>query len=295
MKKNGRITLIVLAESIIASLVVRIYVIVAHTDMRTGFLYHGEDLLCNIAYYGIIAASAIVAAVTARTGRKGSLDDFPPEEIGEVKAMIIGILTMGAGLCAAYEGIAEMHALTPTGFLIFADFLFAAVLVCISFLTIYKKKFTPLVGYSYSIIGVYCICRGMYCFMSRMAIVTVPEYLIECLSLIGMSVFFVLMGRFFSGNATRFTRKGMCFWGVGTASLVLSSGLGTLIASVAAPEEIRSRIVYSEAAAEQYRQASAGFDAYKMVVTPWINLVLGGLIVAAIIAAFAKPVKRSGE
>lgn len=295
MKKNGKITLAVLTAGTILSLAVRIYVIVAHTDMTTGFLYHGEELLCNILYYGIIAAAAVTAIFTARVDEKNGVGERTASDIGSAGVAMIGFLTLIAGLFAAYEGMKEIKAITPTKFLIAVDFLFALVLIIIAFATLYKKKFTPGLGYSYSLIGAYCTCRGIYCFMSRMAIVTVPEYLIECLSLIGMSVFFVLLGRFLSGNETKHTRKAACFWGVGTAVITLSSALGTLIARAVAPEEIRVRIVFTSYDAESFRQASAGVDAYKMVATPWVNLFLGALIVAALVTMFLRSAPKSED
>ena len=292
MKKNGKITLAVLAAGMILSLAVRIYVMVAHTDMTTGFLYHGEEPLCNILYYGIIAAVAVAAIFTAGIGVKNAEGEQNASDIGVTGTVVIGFLTMIAGLFAGYEGIKETKAITPTKFLIAVDFLFAAVLLIIAFTTLYKKRFTPGVGYSYSLIGAYCTCRGIYCFMSRMAIVTVPEYLIECLSLIGMSVFFVLLGRYLSGNETKRTRRAACFWGAGTAAITFSSALGTIVARIAAPAEIGSRIVFTSYDAESFRQASEGVDAYKMVVTPWVNVFLGALIVAALVAMFVKPASK---
>lgn len=294
MKKNTKITLAVLAAGTILSLAARVYIIVVHTDMKTGFLYHGEELMCNLLYYGIIAAAAVVSIFTARADEKSGVGEKTAADIGGAGVTVIGFLAMIAGGFAAYEGLTEFKAVTPTNFLIAVDFLFAALLVVIAFATISKKRFTPGLGYSYSLIGAYCICRGIYCFMSRMAIVTVPEYLIECISLIGMSVYFVMLGRFLSGNETRHTRKLVCFWGVGTAAITLSSALGTIIALFAAPEEIRVRIVLSSYEAESFRQASAGADAYKLTATPWVNLALGALIVASLVTVFTKSVRRSG-
>lgn len=288
MKKNTKITLAMLAAGTILSLAVRVYVIVAHTDMTTGFLFHGEEMLCNVLYYGIILAASVASVFTARIDEKNGVGELTASDIGGAGATVIGILMMFAGIFAAYEGLSEIKAITPTAFLIVIDFLFAAVMIAIAFVTIYKKGFTPGVGYSYSLIGAYCICRGIYCFMSRMAIVTVPEYLIECLSLVGMSVFFVLLGRYLSGNETKHTRQLVSLWGIGTAALTLSSALGTLIARFAAPEEIRARIVFTSNEAESFRQASAGADAYKLVATPWVNLFLGAVIVASLISIFVK-------
>lgn len=295
MKKHAKLTVAVMATGIILSLAVRVYVIVAHTDMTTGFLYHGEELLCNALYYGIIAAAALGAVFTARVDEKNGIKEKTASDIGAAGASVIGILTMFAGLFAAYEGITEINAFTPTKFLIVVDFLFAFIMIVIAFTTIYQKKFTPGLGYSYSLIGAYCICRGIYCFMNRMAIITVPEYLIECLSLIGMSVFFVMLGRFLSGNETRHTKKFVCMWGVGTASVTLSSALGTLIAFFIAPEEIRVRIVLTSSEAESFRQASGGVDAYKMVATPWVNLFLGAVITASLAVMFVKNKRKPDD
>lgn len=295
MKKNGRITLAVLAAGVILSMMVRIYVIVAHTDMLTGFLYHGEELLCNGLYYGIVLAAMIAAVFTARADDKRCAAPRTAGDINGARAAVLGFLTLLMGLFAAYEGIAEIRAITPTAFLIISDLFFSAVLMVIAFVTLYKKRFTPGLGYSYSLIGAYCVCRGIYCFMNRMVILTVPEYFIECLSLIGMSIFFVLLGRFLSGNETKLTRISLCFWGVGSASLVLSSAFGTLISSFAAPEEIRCRIVYSSYAAESFRQSSAGIDAYKMVIVPWTNVFMGLLIAASLVVMFMKPNVKTVE
>ena len=293
MKKNAKITVAVMVAGIILSLAVRLYVIVAYTDMTTGFLYHGSELLCNALYYGIIAVAAVVSVFTARVDEKNGIGEQTASDIGSGGAVVIGFFTMFAGLFAAYEGLKEIKAITPNNFLIVVDFLFAAVLVVIAFATVSKKRFTPGLGYSYTFIGVYCICRGIYCFMTRMAIVTVPEYLIESLSLIGMSVFFAMLGRFLSGNETQHTRKFLCLWGIGTASITLSSAFATIIARYIAPEEISVRIVFTSYEAESFRQASAGADAYKLVATPWVNVLLGALIVASLVSMFVKTGHRS--
>lgn len=295
MKKNGRITLAVIAAGVVLSTLVRIYVVVAHTDMLTGFLYHGEEPLCNGLYYGMVIAAMIAAVFTARADDKRFEAPRTASGISGTRAAVIGFLTMFAGLFAAYEGLSEIHAISPMPFLMAVDFFFAAMLMIIAFVTLSKKRFTPGLGYSYSLIGIYCVCRAIHCFRNRMVILTVPEYLIECLSLIVMAVFFVLLGGYLSGNETKRTRKALCFWGVGGVSLVLSSALGTLIASIAAPEEIRRRIVYSSYAAESFRQSSMGADAYKMVIVPWTNVFLGLIIAASLFIMFMKPRNETVE
>lgn len=293
MNRNGKITLAVMAASVIISTAVRFLVIAKHTDMKTGFIYHGEELLWNFLYYGIIGAAATAAVFISRNG---GAKPFKPDKIGSVKAQVVGFLTMVAGMFSLKEGIDEIGAITPTEFLIVVDFVFAVIFVTIGFFTVFrvvlmalgfakfgKRSFTPGLGYSYTLIGAYCVCRGIYCFMSRMAIIAVPEYAIEIISLIILSVVFVLFGKYLSGNASKRTRGALCFWGTSAAALVLSSSFATIIASFAAPEEVSSRIVFTSYAAESFKQASQGVDQYNLVATPWVNIVLGILAVVAVV------------
>lgn len=296
MKKNSKITLAVLIAGVILSLAARVFVISAHTDMKTGFLYHGDELLCNILYYGIVVIAAVAAIFTAKYDEEnGAFGECTAKCFTGTKAVVIGFLTLIAGLFAVYEGFTETRAITRNMFLVIINFLFGAGLIALAFAILFKKEITAGLGFSYSLVGLYCVGRGIYCFMSRMAIATVPEYLIECLSLIGMSVFFVLLGRFLSGNETKNTSKALCFWGVGTSALTLSSALGTIIASIFAPEPVRSRIVMTSYAAESFRQASEGFEPYQMVYTPWVNVFLGLLTAAVLVMMFISSPKSDNS
>lgn len=286
MKKNSKITLLVMALGVILSTAARVFVISAHTDMNTGFLYHGDELLCNLLYFGVIAIASAAAIFTAKIDEKNGAKDLTAAAVPTVGAVVMGFLTIFAGGFAIYEGIAEIHAITPNRFLMLSDFIFGTVLLVIAFVTLVKQKFTPGLGYSYSLIGVYCICRGIYGFMNRMAIVTVPEYLIETLSIIGMSVFFVLLGRYVSGNESSKTRAALAFWGVASASLTLSNALGTMIAKIAASSEVKARIVTSTYIAESFKQAQKGVNAYAMVFTPWVELFLAALAAAGVAFLF---------
>lgn len=294
--KKIKLTPIVLAVGIISSTVVRFLVITGHTEISndplkrsTGFLFHGDELLWNGLYYGLILLAAVAAIFISIADVKRDAEPIAGPGIGKAKTIVVGLLTMTAAVFAAYEGMDEMRAFTPTAFLIISDFVFALVMAVIAFVTLSGKCFTPVVGYLYSLIGAYCICRGIYCFMSRMAISTVPEYVIQCLSLIGMAIYFVTLARFLSGNASKHTKKTLSFWGVGTASLTFSSALGAFIAKLAAPDDIKACIVYNSAAAENYRQARAGADAYNLVITPWTEILLGLIIVVTLVIAFSKP------
>lgn len=290
MKKKVRATLAVMAGAILVGIVARVFIIVIHTDMNTGFLYHGEELLCNLMYYGVIAAASVAAIFAARSDEK-DISEQTAAGICAPKVVVMGMAVLLAGVFALIEGIGEIKAVSPMKFRTATDLVFAAILIATAVFTLYNRKFTPGIGYMYSLIGVFCICRGMYCFMNRMAIVTVPEYLIEALTLICMSVFFVVLAKYLSGNQSKHTRKAIAFWGTGTAALALSSSFGTLIASVAAPDVIRSRIVFSAYEAETFRQSAQGVDAYNMTMTPWVDFLLGVLTAAALVAVFTRSPK----
>lgn len=286
MKKSSKITLAVLAAGVVLSLAVRIFVIIKHTDMNTGFLYHGDEILWNGLYYGVIIAAMAASIFTARADEKRTGVQQTAADITGARAVVMSVVLMAAGLSSVCEGIAEIRAISPSKFLMIIDFVFGGLFILIAFFTVCKRRVAPWLGLSYMFLGMFCICRCMYCFMNRMVILTIPEYLIESISLIVMSVFFVLQGRYLSGRKEKHTKKALCFWGVGASSLVFSSVLGTLIASVAAPEEIRRRIVYTSYAAESFKQSSEGVDAYKMTVVPLTDVMLGLIVVTFLVLIF---------
>lgn len=294
--KKIKLTPIVLALGIIGSAVVRFFVITEHTEISndplkrsTGFLFHGDELLWNGLYYGIIIIAAIAAIITAIIDSKSETEPLTGLSIGKGRTIAVGLLIMTAAVFAAYEGMDEMKAFTPTVFLIIADFAFAVLMAITAFVTLSNKRFTPIIGYLYSLIGAFCICRGIYCFMNRMAVSTVPEYVIQSLSLITLAIYFVMLARFLSGNCGKHTRKALCFWGVGAASLTFSSAIGAILAKLIAPDDIKKCIVFSSTAAENYRQARAGSDAYNLVVTPPVELVLALVVALTVVIAFTKP------
>lgn len=294
--KQIKLTPIVAALGIIGSAAVRFFVITEHTEISndplkrsTGFLFHGDELLWNGLYYGLILLAAIAAIITAAVDGKRETEPITGAGVGKGRTITIGLLMMIAAVFAAYEGMGEMNALSPTVFLIISDFAFAVIMAIISFVTLSNKRFTPVIGYLYSLVGAYCICRGVYCFMSRMAVSTVPEYVIQSLSLITMAIYFVILARFLSGNTGKHTRKALSFWGVGAASLTFSAAIGAVIAKLTAPSDIKACIVFSPDAAESYRQARAGSDAYNLVVTPKVELALALIVLVTLIVAFTKP------
>ncbi|MGN0669991.1 MAG: hypothetical protein ACI4JZ_05525 [Oscillospiraceae bacterium] len=278
MSKNGKTALIVAGAGFVLCLAARLVTILFFTDMNTGFLNHGSEILCNLMIYGVLAASAIVAGVLLRKEPSGV-------KVSGNGCLAIGFVTLLAAVCAGYEGITETSALTPSLFLIITDFFGAVYMAALAFVLLYKKAFTPALGFCYSIIGVYCVFRGIYVFMNRMVIAAVPEYLAEVLEIVFLALFFAMFARVFSGNEEKLTKPFMFVSGVGAAILTLSTSLGVIFSSLFAPAEISERISASTKYAEVFYQNNHGRDGYIMTFTPYVNMALGLLAAVGVVVA----------
>ena len=278
MSKNGKTALIAAGAGFVLCFAARLVTILFFTDMNTGFLNHGSEILCNLLIYGVLAAAAIFAGVLLRKEPVGV-------KVSENGCLVIGFVTLLAAVCSGYEGIVETSALTPSLFLIISDFVGAVYMAALAFVILYKKAFSPALGFCYSIIGVYCVFRGIYVFMNRMVIAAVPEYLAEVLEIIFLALFFAMFARMFSGNEEKLTKLFMFISGIGAAILTLSSSLGVIFSKLFAPAEVAERISASTKYAEVFYQNHHGRDGYIMTFTPYVNMALGLLAAVAVVVS----------
>lgn len=278
MSKNGKTVLIAAGAGFVLCLAARLVTILFFTDMNTGFLTHGSEILCNLLIYGFLAAAMAAAGVLLRK---------EPESFNasEKSSLVIGFVTLLAAICAGYEGIMETSALSPSLFLIISDFFGAVYMAALAFALIYKKSFSPALGFGYTIIGLYCVFRGINAFMSRMVIAAVPEYLAEVLEIILLALFFAMFGRVSSCNAEKHTKTMMFISGIGASVLTLSASFGVILSKLFAPAEISDRISASANYAEVFYQNNHGRDGYIMTFTPYVNMALGLLAAVAVVAA----------
>ena len=283
MKKNSKITLWLMLGAFAVCFLVRAYQIAVCTDMTTGFLYHDNSIVQNLMYYALVAFALALAAVSAHFDVKRRGGGFDTAQVVDARAAVIGFALLLVAICSLYEGYTEMSVISPNAFLIFIDLAFGAAMAVIAFVTLYKKEFGAGLGFSYSVVGLYFTLRGICVFLDHMVINSVPEYLIECLCVIGGAVFFTLLAKLFSGNGGRYTSAALCVWGVPTAVMTLSSALATIVCGAAAPEEIAERITASSYTAELYYQANYGSGAYMMTYTPWVNVAMGVFVAAALV------------
>ena len=286
--KKIRITPFVIMVGIVLATAARVYAI-CHTDMKTGLLFHDTELVCNWIYYGIILLTAVGVVISSHIDTKRGVCGSAGVKPGAKACIAVGFGLLAVVLCACYDGIDEMDALTPTGFIILADFIAAAALCIIALCTLYSKRFSPGLGFVYILGGGYYVCRGIYCFMIRMAIVTIPEYLIDCLTVICGAVFFVIFARLFSGNGGRLTTKAFFAWGTMTCVISFSSFLGAAFAKVLPGiaerlPDVPERIVFSPNQAEYYFQSLHGIDAYHMAFPPLPNPAVGVFAAVSMLA-----------
>lgn len=298
MKKNSRLSVWLMAGAFVLCLVSRLFQIILGTDMTSGFLYHDNGFLLEWGYCALMIVTFVLAIIFAVVdGKKGDFATAPVSDISDWRAAAIGFGLLLTGMCAVYEGITERHAIAPLKLLIYVDFIAGALMVALAFITLYKKEFTPALGFGYVVPGAYFMLRGVCIFMKRMVVAAVPEYLIETLTVLIGSLFFMQLSKLLSGNEKKLTRITVSGYGVTAAVLTLSSALATIIASFAAPAEISSRITASAYTAELYYQAGMGEDAYFMVYTPWVNVAMGVTAVIAVVVLFMgeKPKKADSE
>ena len=284
MSKNGKTALIAAGAGFVLCLAARLVTILFFTDMNTGFLTHGSEILCNLLNFGILSAAAIAAGILLRKEKGIAV-------LSEKSCLVIGFLTLISGICAGFEGIMETSALSPSLFLIITDFVGAVFMTALAFVILYKKQFSAALGFCYSIIGVYCVFRGIYVFMNRMVIAAVPEYLAEVLEIALLALFFAMLARVLSGNEEKLTMPMMFVSGVGAAILTLSTSLGVILSKLFALAEIADRITASAKEAEVFYQNNHGRDGYMMTFTPFVNMALA-LLAAAAVVIVIKAAKR---
>lgn len=286
----------------------RFFQLAGGTDFSTGFLYDENGFLLNFAFYGllIITLGAVIALCILDKKRNSAYftNDVHTTMV-DMRAVAVGFPLLVAGAMTVYEGYLQMNALTHSAFLIFVDFFFGAAMVILGFVILYKKEITPAVGFSLVIPAIYYTLRGICVFIDRMVIASIPEYLIECLIIIGMGVFFMLLAKLLSGNESKRTRVAVSAVGATVSVMTLSSAAATIAADIINPYDVASRIVANANEAELYKQTLISRTAlmnvsdhgYHMAYTSWVDVAMAVMIVLTLAALYVKtkPAKPEEE
>lgn len=306
MNKNSRLGLWAGAAGIILAAAARTVQIFCGTDMNTGFLKDDNGIFVDICFWLAVAvtiAAAVGAAVFDR--KKGSaFFENPVSAVKDGRAAVIGFaLLMLPALTALYEGydravIPADSIAKPPVFMTAVDFICGGLLLVIAFAILYLKEFKPFLGFSLVTGAAYYTLKGIGIFMEKMAITTVPEYLINCVSCILTAVFFMQLARLLSGNEGRRTRDALLVSGAAAAATTLGNGIAGVIALFFAPAEISDRIVLNTNEAALLYQQLKGRNAYFMSLASLTDIAAGLFIAAALVVLFmkAKPeAEQTGE
>ena len=290
MKKNSMLSLFAAIPAFVLCLVMRFLQLAGATDFRTGFLFDDCGFFMDFGYYGLLILTLVAAVVLCVFDKKRSGAFFTNEISGlvDTKAILIGFPLLIAGALAIYEGYMQTKALSPSAFLMFVGFIFGGLMVVQAFVILYKKEIKAGLGFSFVIPAVYYTLRGIGVFLDRMVVASIPEYLIECLCIIGYAVFFMFLAKLLSGNEAKHTRTTLSAVGITTAVMTLSNAIAVILADVISPNGVGVRIVpdANEAEmAEQYAIASGKYG-YFMSYMSWTDVVVALTIVLALVALY---------
>lgn len=302
MKKNSRLGLWALAGGAVLAAAARIAQICSGTDMNSGFLKDDNGFFMDFCFWGAVLltiAGAVAAAVLDRK-KEASYYEAPVSAITDGRAAAIGFALLLPAMGALYEGYCEATIpaesnFSPSPFMMFVNFLFGGAMLATAFVILYQKEFKPGLGFATVCGAGYYTLRGIGIFMEKMAVTTVPEYLINCVSVILAAIFFMQLAKLLSGNEGKRTREALAVSGAAAAATILGNTAAALGSMLFAPADVATRIVAASSEAELLHQQLQGKDAYFMALVPAADAAAGVFILVTLIALFWKPAPAAEE
>ena len=287
------LSLIAAAPAFVLLTVARFVQIAGGTDMETGFLLKDNGFLINFSFYGLMLVTLIAVTLLGILTDKKKNSSYYTNDISVMvdgRAVMLGFPLLLAGAMTAYEGYMQTQALTPSGFIVFIDFVFGAIMLILGFIVLYKKEISKLLAFSLVVPALYYTLRGIGVFLDRMAVASIPEYLIECFTIIGAAIFFMQLAKLLTGNETKHTRTLLCTVGLTTATATLANAVAVILADVIDPYSVSERITSTANAAEiaMQRILPTGKFGYHMAYTSWVDVIISVLMVLTLVAMFMK-------
>lgn len=285
MTKNGIASTVTLIAGVVFCTAARVMGILFFTDMKTGFLFHENELMYCVIFYAILAVSALLSAFLApKTPQPESM------ELSKGKTLFLGWIMVLLAAFAAWDGIENMNAVKPLLMIIIGDFAAAVYIEILGITTLVKKKIGAGVGFMYSVVGIYFILRAIAVLSVNMVVLEIQEHLLNALGVTAGGVFFTLFGTVYSGNAQKRTIFFMRLWGAAAAVLTLSSSIGTFAAKFLGSEDISGRITADFSSVQQFYQDNvmSANGSYLMTFVPYVNTLMGIFALVAVIMSFSR-------
>lgn len=296
MKNNSKLGLWLIVPAFVLAFAARMEQICGGTDMFTGFLKKENGFFMDYGFWLVIliTIAASVAAWFFDKKKNASYCYSPVKQITDSRAVAIGFAMLLPAMAALYMGYAEAvipeeSNISPSPFMMVVNFLFGGIMLVIAFAILYFKEFKPLLGFSMSVAAVYYTLSAMGIFLEVMAITTVPEYLINCISMIFAALFFMQLAVLLSGNEGKHTRLFVSVTGTATAVTIFANSFSVICSALIAPAEVSTRIVSSKEQAEMLYQLAKGDNAYFMSFAPVSAVAAGIFAVVTLVVLYMKP------
>jgi len=302
MTIKGKLGLWLLIPAWALAFAARMLQICAGTDMTMGFLSDDNSFFADACFWlavGLTFAAAIAAAAFDKKSG-GALYTTPVERITDGRAAAIGFSLLLPAMGALYLGyseavIPEESNISPSPFMMCVHFGFGALMLVSAFIILYKKEFKPALGFSMTAGAAYFTLCGIGVFLDNMAVTTVPEHLINCMSMILAAVFFMQLAALLSGNEGKRTRAALTVTGVTAATVILGNSLAVVCSALFGPADVSGRIVASKTEAEMLYQLAQGDHGYYMSFVPVSLTGAGVFIVITLIALYMRPREEDAE
>ncbi len=295
MTKNCKLSIWLFIPAVVICFAIRFAQIYFGTDMSQGFLYDDINIFLDYGFYAMLIVVLGVAVGLSFFDRKrgGAMHTNPVSTIVDARAAVLGFALLFMGLGALYEAYADFRSVF-SGALMVVNAVGGVFFVALAFGVLYTKEIKPLQGFLLAGGGVYGAVRVICTFVGYMAVASVPEYLINCLSIVGETVFFMLAAKLLSGNEEKYTRVAITAVGVTTSVMILSEALARIACDIFGGTVLASRITMSQYDAELVYQLAQGNNGYMMQYLPWVD-VFAGISMVVFLFAFSMKAKQVSE
>ncbi len=296
MTKNCKLSIWLFIPALVICFIFRFLQIYIGTDVSTGFLYDDINILLRYGYYImlIVVFGAAVGLSFFDKKKEGSMYTNPISAMVDMRVVIPAFALLFMGLGALYEAYADFRSVF-SGALVVVNAIGGVFLIALAFGLLYTKEIKPLQGFLMVGGAVYGAIRVICTFVGYMAVASIPEYLMNCLCIVGEAVFFMMLGRLLSGNEDKYTRIAITAVGVTTSVMLLSESLARIACDIFGGTVLASRITMSQYEAEIVYQLAGGNNAYMMQYLPWVDTIAGVVIAAFLFTLSAKAKPESAE
>ncbi len=282
MPKKCLVTPIVMVIAVVLCAAARVFAI-SKTDMQYGSINHDYVVVCNALFYGVLVGAVVIGTVFGCYPKKGE-ENTALKGMSKKSVSAVGFAMLAAAVGIAYDTVFSAKSPYASAVFMIISYAFAAMFVVLGFVTLYKKAFSPGLGFAYSFGGLFYVVRGIFFFRDHMVVSAIPEYAIEGLTSVLGGLFFVAVGRLLSGNGGKSTGKMVNIWGISSAVLTLSAFIGAAVSKLLLSEEISQRIVFTSAQAQRNFQAAHGTDGYWLAFPSLAAVGLGIVTAVTVIS-----------